>query len=209
MVLAFPRYFFEVPRKARAQIAARRKPRCLARGDRDIDRGQAMLIQSERLARHALDEISRHRSAAGARGDRQPQACMMVMICEHGQNEVRIGEPPASLPHHAKLGRLVQSLARLERQLGRTRRNSRLWAEALAALRAAPSKHLPTALGRHPRAKSVRTGAMQITRIEGTFHKTNLRTKYRANQGSGGLAKGGKGTQAGMEVSIDAPRGWS
>jgi hypothetical protein len=50
---------------------------------------------------------------------------------------------------------------------------------------------------------------MQITRIEGTFHKTNLRTKYRANQGSGGLAKGGKGTQAGMEVSIDAPRGWS
>ena len=198
-----------MPRKACAQIAACREPRRVARGDRDIDRGQAMLIQSERLARHALDEISRHRAAAAARRDRQTQACMMVMICEYGQNEVRIGEPSAPLPHHTKLCRLVQSLARLERQFGPTRRNSRLWTEALAALRAAPSKHLPAALGRHPRAKTVSTGAMQITRIEGTFHKTNLRKKYRANQRSGGFAKGGKGTQAGMEVSIDAPRGWS
>jgi hypothetical protein len=109
--------------QARAKIAAGREPRRLAGGDRDIDRGQAVLIQAEGLARHAFDEIARHRAAAGARGDRQPQACMILVICEHGQNEVRIGEPPASLPHHAKFGRLVQSLARLERQFGRTDRN--------------------------------------------------------------------------------------
>ena len=109
--------------QTRAKIAAGREPRRLAGGDRDIDRGQAVLIQAEGLTRHAFDEIARHRAAAGARGDRQPQACMILVICEHGQNEVRIGEPPASLPHHAKLGRLVQSLARLERQFGRADRN--------------------------------------------------------------------------------------
>jgi hypothetical protein len=196
-------------RQARAQIAADREPRRIARGDGDVDRGQAVLIQAERLARHAFDEIAGHGAAAAARGDRQPQTCMILLICEHGQNEVRIGEPPATLPHHAKFGRLVQSLARLERQFGRTDRNLALRAEALAALRTAPSKHLPTAFGRHPRAKSVRTGTMQITRIEGTFHRTNLRKNYGANQRAGRFAKGGKGTQAGMEVSIDAPRSWS
>jgi hypothetical protein len=123
IVLAFPRDFFPVSGEARAKIAARGLPCRLARGDGDVDRGQAMLIQAEGLAGHAFDEIAGHRATAGARGDRQPEARVMFLICEHGQNEVRIGEPPASLPHHAKFGRLVQSLARLERQFGRTDRN--------------------------------------------------------------------------------------
>jgi len=45
-------------------------------------------------------------------------------------------------------------------------------AEALAALRTAPSKQPPTALGSHPSAKPVGTGTMQVTWIEGTFHST-------------------------------------
>jgi hypothetical protein len=109
--------------QARAKIAARREPCCVPRGDGDVDLGQAVLIQAEGLARHAFDEIACYGAAAAARGDRQPEACMILMICEHGQYEVRIGEPLTSLPHDAEFGRLVQSLARLERQFGRTDRN--------------------------------------------------------------------------------------
>jgi hypothetical protein len=43
--------------------------------------------------------------------------------------------------------------------------------EALAAFRTAPCEHLTAALGRHARAKSMRTGTMQVTRVEGTFHE--------------------------------------
>jgi hypothetical protein len=110
-------------RQARTKIAARRVPLRFTCRDGDVDRGQTVLVQTERLARHAFDHIAGHGAAAAARGDRQPQACMILLICEYGQNEVRIGEPPASLPHHTKFGRLVQSLARLERQFGRRDRN--------------------------------------------------------------------------------------
>jgi hypothetical protein len=123
IVLAFPRDLFPMSRQAGAKIAAGCEPRRFARSDRDVDRGQGVLVQAEGLACHAFDEIAGHGAAAAARGDCQSQACMIMVICEHGQNEVRIGEPPASLPHHAKFGRLVQSLARLERQFGRADRN--------------------------------------------------------------------------------------
>jgi hypothetical protein len=42
------------------------------------------------------------------------------VVGEYGHDKISIGKTPASLAHHAKLGRLVQSLARLERQVGRT-----------------------------------------------------------------------------------------
>jgi hypothetical protein len=45
------------------------------------------------------------------------------VVGEHGHDKISIGKTPASLPDDAKLGRLVQSLARLEAQLGRTTGN--------------------------------------------------------------------------------------
>jgi hypothetical protein len=38
------------------------------------------------------------------------------MVGQHRQAEIRIGESFAALPHLAKFGRLMQTLARLERQ---------------------------------------------------------------------------------------------
>ena len=69
--------FFQCSPRLARRSRARRKPRRLARGDRDIDRGQDMLIQAEGFARHALDEIASDGAAAAARRDRQPQARMM------------------------------------------------------------------------------------------------------------------------------------
>jgi hypothetical protein len=40
---------------------------------------------------------------------------MSFVVGEYGHGKVSIGKTPASLSHYAKLGRLVQSLARLER----------------------------------------------------------------------------------------------
>jgi hypothetical protein len=43
---------------------------------------------------------------------------MGVLIGQHGQAEVRVRHSLALLPYRAKFGRLVQALARLERQFG-------------------------------------------------------------------------------------------
>jgi hypothetical protein len=41
---------------------------------------------------------------------------MSFMVCENGQAKIGVGKSFAALPRGAKLGRLVQALARLERQ---------------------------------------------------------------------------------------------
>jgi hypothetical protein len=41
---------------------------------------------------------------------------MNFMICENRQTEIGVGKSSAALPRSAKFGRLVQTLARLERQ---------------------------------------------------------------------------------------------
>jgi hypothetical protein len=43
---------------------------------------------------------------------------MRVLIGQHGQAEVRVRQALALEPYRAKLGRLMQALARLERQFG-------------------------------------------------------------------------------------------
>jgi hypothetical protein len=91
------------------------EPRGIPRSDRDIDRGQLVLIQAEGFSRQALDQVSRDRVAATLGCDRESQARMSFVVGEYGHGKVSIGKTPASLSHYAKLGRLVQSLARLER----------------------------------------------------------------------------------------------
>jgi hypothetical protein len=43
---------------------------------------------------------------------------MRLLIRQHGQAEVRVRHSFALEPYRAKFGRLVQALARLERQFG-------------------------------------------------------------------------------------------
>jgi hypothetical protein len=107
--------------ETRAQVARAGPRRGVACGHHDIHGRQRMLIQSERLACQALDEVARDGRAQGARGDRQSQARMSFMVGKYGQGKICVGDSPATLPYHAKFGRLVQALVRFERQPSRTR----------------------------------------------------------------------------------------
>jgi len=75
-----------------------------------------MLVQSKRFPGEALDTIASNGGAEGARRYRQAQPRISLMVGQHRQAEIRIGESFAALPHLAKFGRLMQTLARLERQ---------------------------------------------------------------------------------------------
>ena len=86
------------------------------RGDGDVDRRQCFLVQTKGLARETLDAIARDRGAEDPRGDRKPQTRMADLICENGQDEIRIGESPATLFDRTKFSRQMQSFGRLERQ---------------------------------------------------------------------------------------------
>ena len=84
----------------------------------DIHRRQAVLIQPKALTCEPLDAIACHGGAEGARCDGQSQPRATGLIGDNGQTEVGVGYPLATLPYGAKLGRLMQALARLERQPG-------------------------------------------------------------------------------------------
>ncbi len=69
--------------EARAQVFRARLPRSIAGGERDIDRGQCMLIQAKGLACNALDAVAGNRAAEGSGGDGEPQARMSFMVGQH------------------------------------------------------------------------------------------------------------------------------
>jgi hypothetical protein len=75
-----------------------------------------VLVEAERFTRETLQVIARDSGAARASCDRKAESRMAVMIGEHRQGKVGIRHSLAVLPNRAKLGRLVQALARLERQ---------------------------------------------------------------------------------------------
>ena len=75
-----------------------------------------MLVQTKRLSGEALDAIACDGSAKGTCGDAQSQSWMGFMIGQNRQTEKGIGEFLAAPLHIAKFGRLMQTLARLERQ---------------------------------------------------------------------------------------------
>jgi hypothetical protein len=75
-----------------------------------------VLVQTKGFSGEAFDAIARHRGAEGARRDAQTQSRKSFMIGQNRQAKKRIGKLFAALPNYAKFGRLVQTLARLERQ---------------------------------------------------------------------------------------------
>jgi len=151
-----------MPVQALAQVAEFGLARRLARGNRDIDRWQRMLIQSEGLARQAFDAIACHRGAEYSCRDAQTQSRMGCTVGQNRQTEIDIGEFPAATLQVSKFGRRMQSLARLEREF--TDRDSPedlgLRTEALAALGAAAGEQAAAALRGHARAKTVGAGSM-------------------------------------------------
>ena len=75
-----------------------------------------MLVQTKGLAREAFDAVARYGGAEGARRDAQTQPRIGFMIGQNGQAKKCIGEFSSAPFHFSKFGRLVQTLARLERQ---------------------------------------------------------------------------------------------
>jgi hypothetical protein len=102
--------------KTRAQRARGREPCRIARRDRHVDIRQRVLVQPKRFTRETLQVIARDGAAARASCDRKTETRVAMMVGEHGQAKVGIRDSLAILPNRAKLGRLVQALARLERQ---------------------------------------------------------------------------------------------
>jgi hypothetical protein len=102
--------------EARAQIGEARKPRGISCRNHDIDGGQGMLVQAKGFSRQALDTIAGNGAGAGARRYCQAQPRISFMVCQNRQAKISVCKFFAALPNLAKFGRLVQSLARLERQ---------------------------------------------------------------------------------------------
>jgi hypothetical protein len=75
-----------------------------------------VLVQTKGLSCEALDAIARNGAAEGARRDAQSQSRIVFTIGQNRQSKKRIGDFGAAPLQRAKFGRLVQTLARLERQ---------------------------------------------------------------------------------------------
>jgi hypothetical protein len=102
--------------QTRAQFARVGLSRRFTCGDGDIDRRQGVLIQTEGFSCEALDSIARDRGAEDSRRDTQPQSRITFMIGQDRQTKKCIGKFFTAALDFAKFGRLVQTLARLERQ---------------------------------------------------------------------------------------------
>jgi hypothetical protein len=74
------------------------------------------LVQTKGLSREAFDAISCDGGAEGPRRYTQTQPSMGFMIGQDRQTKKCVGKFFAPPLHFAKFGRLVQTLARLERQ---------------------------------------------------------------------------------------------
>jgi hypothetical protein len=149
-----------------AQIVPARLPSGGSRRDRDIDRRQGVLVQAKGLSCKAFDAIARDRGAEGSRRNTQTQASVGFMIGQNRQTKKCIGKFFAALLDFAKFGRLMQALARLERQPldGNGDRSSVQkcvsGTEALAPFGATAGEQGAAALGGHAGAKAVGTGTM-------------------------------------------------
>ena len=102
--------------KADSQIQGRSHARRVACRHSDVDRRQIVLVQTKGFSRQALDTVAGHGGAESTSRYRQTQSRMTFIIREYRDAEVRVGQPSAALPDRAKFSRLMQTLARLERQ---------------------------------------------------------------------------------------------
>jgi len=199
--------------KAGSQLRRRSNARRVASRHSDVDRRQIVLVQTKGFSRQALDTVAGHCGAESTSRYRQTQSRMTSMIREHRHTEVRVGQPAAAHTDRAKFGRLMQTLARLERQplvqMGSLEALTRpLGAEALAALRAAASQQSAAAFGGHARSETMGSGTVQIAGVKSTFHSAtsgNLRGKSSNRK----ICERRQGYLASVDVSIDAPSTWS
>ena len=84
--------------------------------DGNIDRRQGVLVQAKGFTGESFDAVAGDGGTKNARRDAQAQARISFMIGQDCQRKERIGEFSAAPFHVAKFGRLMQSLARLERK---------------------------------------------------------------------------------------------
>ena len=174
--------------QTRAKVANFSRSGRFASRDGDINGRQAVLVQAKGLARQPLDAIAGNCGAEGARSDAQPQPRVRLLIHQNRQTEECIREATAMFLHVTKFGRLMQTLARLERQFtDRSSSERKLRAEFLAALRATTGQQCAPAFRCHAGTKSVGTGTMQIAGVECTFHSATRAKNPRPNQWSGSI----------------------
>jgi hypothetical protein len=102
--------------EACAQVAYFSQSRRFSGGDGDIDRRQCVLVQAKGFSCEAFDAIAGDGCAERAGRDAQTQTRIGFMIAQNRQTKKRIGEFFAAPPDISKFGRLMQTLARLERQ---------------------------------------------------------------------------------------------
>ncbi len=166
--------------QTRAQRSWARSAGGLARIHGDIDRRQRVLVQAKGLSREALDAVACNGGTKGARGDAQTQTRITFMIGHDRQTKIGVGEFFAALPNLAKFGRLMQSLARLERLPLETRCQGQRRLRPLARRRA--SNRRPLFVAMRARKPWVRARCKLL----------GLNVRFMA---AGRLTKGGKGTE--------------
>jgi hypothetical protein len=102
--------------EAHAEFLQFRRARGFPNRDGNIDRWQRVLVQAKGFTGESFDAVASNGTAEDASGDAQSQPRMSFIIGEDRQGEKCIAEFSAPPLHIAKFGRLVQSLARLERK---------------------------------------------------------------------------------------------
>ena len=75
-----------------------------------------MLVQAKGFSCEAFDAVAGDGCAEGACRDAQTQSRIGFIIGQDRQSKKRVGEFATAPLHFTKFGRLVQTLARLERQ---------------------------------------------------------------------------------------------
>ena len=150
-----------------------------------------MLVQAKRLPGDAFDAVAGDRAAEGLGRNGEPETCLRAVIGQGRQAEILVPAASALQPYLPEFGGLVQALVRLEPEVADGPGNltrSALRTEALAALGTATREQTASALGGHAGAEAVCAGAVQVARVECTFHSDRI--------GHAKYAKAGKGTEA-------------
>ena len=102
--------------EARAEFIQLGRARGFPNRDGNIDRWQRVLVQAKGFTGESFDAIAGNGAAEDTRRYAQSQPRMSFIVGQHRQREKCIAEFSAAPLHIAKFGRLVQSLARLERK---------------------------------------------------------------------------------------------
>ncbi len=99
-----------------AQFIQIRRSRGFSGRHGNIDRRQRVLVQAKGFACETLDAVARYGGPEGARCDAQSQPRMGGLVGQNRQAKKCIGKFFAAPLYVTKFGRLMQTLARLERQ---------------------------------------------------------------------------------------------